>query len=108
MLLRVMQRTASQLSMASGFRVRVSDFNVIQCWPDSAADCQALCVAAVQVRKSIVGFEPGPIKDYATALDAGFGSLYWMEGVVVRLQVLHKFARSRGLRCCSESRACAW
>lgn len=37
------------------------------------------------VRRSIVGFEPG-ITDYATALDAGFGSLYWMEGVVVRLQ----------------------
>lgn len=38
------------------------------------------------VRKSIVGFDPGTIRNYATALDAGFGSLYWMEGVVVRLQ----------------------
>lgn len=39
------------------------------------------------VRKSIVGFDHDYIHDTATALEAGFGSLYWMEGVVVRLQV---------------------
>lgn len=39
------------------------------------------------VRKSIIGFDHDYIQDTAAALDAGFGSLYWMEGVAVRLQV---------------------
>lgn len=39
------------------------------------------------VRKSILGFDHDYVKGTATALDAGFGSLYWMEGVAVRLQV---------------------
>ncbi len=42
----------------------------------------------VQVRKSIIGFSHEFVPDYRTAVDAGFGSIYWMEGVVVRLQVL--------------------
>ncbi len=39
------------------------------------------------VRKSIIGFDHDYIQDTAAAVDAGFGSLYWMEGVAVRLQV---------------------
>ena len=46
------------------------------------------------VRKSIIGFHHDYIRDTAAALEAGFGSLYWMEGVVVRLQV-----RLSGFRC---------
>jgi len=38
------------------------------------------------VRKSIIGFAHKFVPDYHTAVDAGFGSIYWMEGVVVRLQ----------------------
>ena len=44
------------------------------------------------VRKSIIGFDHDYVHDTATALEAGFGSLYWMEGVVVRLQVRQGFA----------------
>ena len=40
-----------------------------------------------QVRKSIIGFSHSFVPDYHTAVEAGFGSIYWMEGVVVRLQV---------------------
>lgn len=41
-----------------------------------------------QVRKSIVGFDL-ELPDAETAWEAGFGSLYWMEGVVTRLQDKH-------------------
>lgn len=44
-------------------------------------------VAVAQVRKSIIGFSHNFVPDYHAAVDAGFGSIYWMEGVVVRLQV---------------------
>ncbi len=44
-------------------------------------------VAVAQVRKSIIGFSHSFVPDYHAAVDAGFGSIYWMEGVVVRLQV---------------------
>jgi hypothetical protein len=39
-------------------------------------------------RKSIIGFDHDYIKDEDTSYEAGFGSLYWMEGVAVRLQVV--------------------
>jgi hypothetical protein len=45
------------------------------------------------VRKSIIGFDHDYIHDTAAALEAGFGSLYWMEGVTVRLQVGSAAAR---------------
>ncbi|EFN53516.1 expressed protein [Chlorella variabilis] len=40
------------------------------------------------VRKSIIGFDV-PGLDTSSAWEAGFGSLYWMEGVVTRLQDKH-------------------
>jgi hypothetical protein len=41
------------------------------------------------VRNSIIGFEDANLQKMApnVAYHAGFGSLYWMEGVVFRLQV---------------------
>ncbi|KFM26921.1 hypothetical protein F751_4982 [Auxenochlorella protothecoides] len=41
------------------------------------------------VRESIVGMKLDGIKDNEEAFEAGFGSLYWMEGVVTRLQDRH-------------------
>jgi len=41
------------------------------------------------VRKGILGFDLGAGIDQETAWEAGFGSLYWMEGVVVRQQDRH-------------------
>lgn len=39
------------------------------------------------VRKSILEFDNDYIKTEELSWEAGFGSVYWMEGVVVRLQV---------------------
>lgn len=41
-----------------------------------------------QVRQSIIGFDV-PGLDTSSAWEAGFGSLYWMEGVVTRLRDKH-------------------
>jgi hypothetical protein len=45
------------------------------------------------LRNGILGFDLGKLQeepiDQETALEAGFGSLYWMEGVVVRQQDRH-------------------
>lgn len=41
------------------------------------------------VRESIVGARLGNIRDNEEAFEAGFGSLYWMEGVITRLQDRH-------------------
>jgi hypothetical protein len=41
-----------------------------------------------QVRKSIIGFDV-PGLDTSSAWEAGFGSLYWMEGVATRLRDKH-------------------
>ncbi len=50
---------------------------------------KSYCFSAVQVRKSIIGFDHNFIAadDTSSAWEAGFGSLYWMEGVAIRLQV---------------------
>jgi hypothetical protein len=40
------------------------------------------------VRKSIIGFDV-PGLGTSSAWEAGFGSLYWMEGVVTRLRDKH-------------------
>lgn len=45
-------------------------------------------VGSLQVRKSIIGFDV-PGLNTSTAWEAGFGSLYWMEGVVTRQRDRH-------------------
>lgn len=52
-----------------------------------------------QVRKSIIGFDVEGLNT-SSAWEAGFGSLYWMEGVVTRLADRHggALAGVEGLR----------
>lgn len=46
------------------------------------------CTTGPQVRKSIIGFDVEGLNTSA-AWEAGFGSLYWMEGVATRLADRH-------------------
>lgn len=56
----------------------------------SVSPAAACLPACLQVRKSIIGFDVKELQaDPATAWEAGFGSVYWMEGVITRLQDRH-------------------
>lgn len=57
-----------------------------------APACTSSCDSALlllQVRESILGFDVPELSKDELAWEAGFGSVYWMEGVVTRLQDRH-------------------